>query len=210
MSTVVDDFEDIDSVLVPRVLRLRPALDLTDDQLFELCRINDELRIERNERGDLIMMSPAGSGSSHRNAQITKQLTDWAERDGTGVVFDSSGGFRLGKRTMRSPDASWIRLARWNRLTDEEKEKFAPICPDFVIELRSRTDRLAILKKKMKEYLENGVRMGVLIEPYAAKGLRLSPEAESRSASNDPKAVSCDPVEACGFTLEMERDLRKA
>ena len=203
MSTVVEDFEDIDTVLVPRVLRLRPAVDLTDDQLFELCRINDELRIERNERGDLIMMSPAGSGSSHRNIEIAAQLADWSRRNGTGIAFDSSAGFRFRKRAMRSPDASWIRLTRWNKLTDEEKEKFAPICPDFVIELRSRTDVLSNLKKKMKEYIENGVRMGVLIEPYQRKVYVYRP-GRKVEVLGDPKTVSCGPV-LRGFTLDMKR-----
>ena len=203
MSSMVEDFEDIDTVLVPRVLRLRPALDLTDDQLFELCRINDELRIERNEKGDLIMMSPAGSGSSHRNFEIAAQLAAWTHRDGSGLAFDSSAGFRFRKRAMRSPDASWIRLTRWNKLTDEEKEKFAPICPDFVIELRSRTDVLSNLKKKMKEYIENGVRMGVLIEPYERKVYVYRPKRKVELL-NDPKTVSCGPV-LRGFALEMER-----
>jgi Uma2 family endonuclease len=202
MSTTLDDFEDTETVLVPRVLRLRPAIDLSDDQLFELCRINDELRIERNERGDLIMMSPAGGESSHRNIQIARQLADWAERDGTGIAFDSSGGFRLRKRAMRSPDAAWIRLTRWNRLPAEEREKFAPICPDFVIELRSRTDRLAILKKKMREYIDNGARMGLLIDPYQRMVYVYRPSRDVE-VLDDPKSVSCGPV-LRGFMLDME------
>jgi Uma2 family endonuclease len=203
MSTILEDFEDIDTVLVPRVLRLRPAIDLTDDQLFELCQINQESRIECNERGDLIMMAPVGAQMSHRNGEIAAQLCEWSRRDGTGIAFDSSAGFRFRKRTMRSPDASWIRRTRWDKLTDEEKETFAPICPDFVIELRSKTDRLEILKKKMKEYLENGVRMGVLIEPYQHKVYMFRP-GRKVEVLDDPKTVSCGPV-LRGFTLDMER-----
>ncbi len=203
MSTMLEDFEDVDTVLVPRVLRLRPAVELSDDQLFELCQINPDLRIECNKRGDLIMMSPAGSESSHRNIEIARQLADWAERDGTGIAFDSSGGFRLRKRAMRSPDGAWIRLTRWNKLTAEQKKKFAPICPDFVIELRSETDRLGTLKKKMQEYLEHGARMGLLIDPFQQK-VYVYRQGRDVEVLGDPKSVSCGPV-LRGFTLELKR-----
>jgi len=203
MSATLEDFEVVDADLVPRVLRLRPVVELSDDQLFDLCQINRELRIECNERGDLIMMSPAGSESSHRNIEIAAQLADWSRRDGSGIAFDSSGGFRLGKRSMRSPDAAWIRLTRWNKLTDEQKKKFAPICPDFVIELRSETDRLSTLKKKTQAYIDHGARMGLLIDPFRRK-VYVYRQARDVEVLENPKTVSCSPV-LRGFMLDLKR-----
>jgi len=137
---------------------------MTDEQFFELCQLNRDLHIERTATGDLIIMPPTGSGSGNRNARITQQLMNWADRDGTGVGFDSSTGFTLPNGAKRSPDAAWILLERWNTLTPEQQEGFAPICPDFVVELRSPSDNLTELQAKMQEYIENGIRLGWLID----------------------------------------------
>lgn len=150
---------------LPLVLRLPPNLELTDDQLLQLCEINGELRIERNAEGELLIMPPEGSGTGHSSGKITARLGVWAEQDGTGIFFGSSAGFTLSNGAMRSPDASWILRERWEQLTRDEQRRFAPICPDFVLELRSPSDRLRDLQAKMEEYIANGARLGWLLDP---------------------------------------------
>ncbi|OBQ12868.1 Uma2 family endonuclease [Anabaena sp. AL09] len=141
---------------------LKSVIDMTDDQFFQLCQNNRELRFERNANGELIIMSPAGGETGNRNGRLNQQLFNWTDADGTGIAFDSSTGFKLPNGADRSPDASWIKLERWDALTDEEKRKFPPICPDFVIELLSPSDSLKTTQEKMKEYIDNGVRLGIL------------------------------------------------
>jgi Uma2 family endonuclease len=146
-------------------LRIRPALEMTDDEFFALCQLNRDLRFERTSQGDIIIMAPTGAETGNRNAEITAQLRNWAKQDGTGAFFDSSTGFKLPNGADRSPDAAWIPLSRLATLTTEQKEKFPPICPDFVIELLSPTDTLAVTQAKMDEYIENGAQLGWLIDP---------------------------------------------
>ena len=148
-------------------------------------------------------MPPAFSDTGNRNNQIGYQLTRWAEQEGSGDVFDSSSGFTLPSGAVRSPDASWIKLDRWNALTDAQKASFAPICPDFVIELRSSSDSLKSLQAKMQEYIENGASLGLLIDRqnrtvycYRANG--------SVSVLNDPDTIDCKP-ELPGFKLQMAK-----
>jgi Uma2 family endonuclease len=141
------------------------SVGLTDEQFERLCRDNRELRLELTAEGKLIIMLPAGSETGRRNGELTFQLVAWAKRDGSGIAFDSSTGFTLPNGAKLSPDASWIRRERWEALTEAEREKFAPLCPDFVAELRSKDDSLAELKEKMEEYLANGARLGWLIDP---------------------------------------------
>jgi Uma2 family endonuclease len=176
---------------------------MSEAQFYELCRRNPDLQIERNAQGEVIVMPPAFSDTGNRNNKISYQLTRWAEQDDNGEVFDSSAGFTLPSGAMRSPDASWIRLERWDALTDAQKASFAPICPDFVIELRSSSDTLKSLQTKMQEYIENGVSLGLLIDRqsrtvycYRADG--------SVVVLNDPDSVSCDP-ELPGFALQMAK-----
>jgi Uma2 family endonuclease len=148
----------------PLVLRTRPAIEMSDREFFEFCQINGDWRIERTARGDVEIMPPAGGETSNRNAIITAQLTTWALRDGTGAAFDSSGGFILPNGATRAPDAAWVRRERLRALSAEERQRFLPLCPDFAIELRSPTDRLAAVRAKMEEYLANGARLGWLID----------------------------------------------
>ncbi|HEV7843550.1 MAG TPA: Uma2 family endonuclease, partial [Pyrinomonadaceae bacterium] len=136
-------------------LDLSAIIELTDERLFELCRANRDLRLERTAEGELVVMSPTGGEISRRNARITSQLIVWADRDRTGIVFDSSGGFKLPNGAIRAPDAAWVRLTAWHKLRDEDKEKFVPLCPDFIIELRSSSDSVSELQDKMQEYLDN-------------------------------------------------------
>ncbi len=190
-----------DMGLLPIVIRLQPVVDLSDSQLMEFCQVIRELRIERNARGELLIMLPAASGMGDRNAEITTQLRNWAKRDGSGKSFDSSAGFRLPNGAVRSPDASWLRLPRWNALTAEEKKQFAPLCPDFVVELRSESDRLRGLPEKMQEYLDNGAEMGLLIDPQRRR-VHVYRRDREVEVLDGPEAVSCDPV-LSGFALDL-------
>ena len=184
------------------ILRVRPVLQLTDDQFFELCRINRELRIERTAQGGLSITSPAGGDSSAQNAEITTQLVVWAKRDGTGRAFDSSGGFKLPNGAVRSPDAAWVGRARLASLTAGQRMKFLPLCPDFVVELRSPTDDLPSLRDKMREYVENGARLGWLVDPLGDQVFVYRPDSPVERLEA-PARVSADPV-LPGFRLEMD------
>lgn len=140
------------------------SLSLSDEQFYQLCLTNRELRFERNSQGDLVIMSPTGGETSNRNGILILRLGLWAERDGTGIFFDSSGGFKLPNGADRSPGAAWLKRERWESLTPEQQKRFVPLCPDFVIELKSPSDDLKPLREKMQEYQENGARLGWLID----------------------------------------------
>jgi Uma2 family endonuclease len=149
-------------------LELPPGVRLfvSPDGFRRLCGANPELRLERTARGAIEAMPPASGGTGARNARLTAQVGSWAWNDVTGTAFDSSAGFTLPNGAVRSPDASWIRNERWNALTEEQKEEqYSPICPDFVVELRSHSDRMKKLRKKMREYIAQGARLGWLIDP---------------------------------------------
>ncbi|TAD95035.1 MAG: Uma2 family endonuclease [Oscillatoriales cyanobacterium] len=170
---------------VPLTIDLPAIEPMTVEQFYEFCLANRDLRIERTAKGEVIIMSPAFS------------------EDGTGETFDSSAGFTLPNGATRSPDASWIKLERWNALTEEQKASFAPICPDFVIELRSSSDTLKGLQKKMQEYIDNGVSLGLLIDRKNRKVYIYRPEKEPEILDN-PETVSGDP-ELTGFVLRMAK-----
>ena len=186
----------------PLTLRLPPTRGLTDEALLELSAYNKELRLERTAQGDLIIMPPAGGNSGRRNAKLTFQLVRWSEQDGTGEVFDSSAGFRLPNGAIRSPDASWVSEAQSAALTAEAWEKYLPLCPEFVVELRSATDSLAGLKRKMEEYRENGARLGWLLDPQTRRVTVYTPD-ETQDLEN-PETLSGEPVLA-GFILDLRK-----
>ena len=146
----------------PLTIKLDP-LTLSDKQFYQLCQNNRDLRFERNRQGDLMIMPPTGGETGNRNAKIIVKLGIWTEQNGTGIFFDSSTGFKLPNGADKSPDAAWMALEKWNILTIEQRQGFVPLCPDFVIELRSKSDNLKVLQEKMQEYLENGTRLGWLI-----------------------------------------------
>ncbi|MEH2284670.1 MAG: Uma2 family endonuclease [Nostoc sp.] len=150
--------------IVPMVLQLQPAIAMTNDQFYEFCQLNRDFRIERNTAGELVIMPPTGSETDERNFNLVGQLWVWTKQDGTGVGFGSSGGFTLPNGAVRSPDAAWIKRTRWEAIPAELRKKFAPICPEFVIELRSESDNLRILQDKMQEYIDNGTQLGWLID----------------------------------------------
>lgn len=163
---------------------------------------NPDLRLEMTKEGEMIIMMPANAASSNRNGKLTARLFNWTEADGTGMAFDSSAGFTLPNGAERSPDASWIRADRWQALTKEERDSFSPICPDFVVELRSKTDRLKPLQAKMKEYIECGARLGWLIDPKERKVHVYRPDAPVEVLDN-PHEISGEPV-LKGFVLKLE------
>lgn len=187
----------------PIVLKLPPTVHLTDDVFFELCALNNDLRIELSARGDVELMAPTGGTTGNKNGRIFIRLGIWAESEGSGEVFDSSTGFKLPNGAVRSPDAAWILETRWGELSEEQQRRFPPICPDFVIELRSESDRLATLQAKMEEYIANGARLGWLIDPVDPRHrtyvYRPGISVEILEA---PESISGDP-ELPGFTLEL-------
>ena len=150
---------------LPLILHTRPVLDLSDEQFYEFCQLNREWRIERTTEGDLLFMAPAGGETGYRNILVVTSLATWALQDGTGVPFGSSTGFTLPNGAIRSPDVAWVKRSRLASLTPEQKRKFLPLCPDFVIELRSPSDNLKTVQDKMREYLDTGTLLGWLIDP---------------------------------------------
>ncbi len=150
-------------------LRFPQGLPQDAGAFFDFCQANRDLRIERDEAGNVIVMPPVGSESSGRNAALTAQLYFWAKADGRGKAFDATGGFELPNGAIRNPDAAWLRLDKWNSIPRQARRRFATVCPDFVIELRSETDRLPALQEKMAEYVANGAILGFLIDPLAGK-----------------------------------------
>jgi len=186
----------------PLVLHLRPAIEMTREQLFQFCQLNRDLRIERTAEGDLVIMPPTGGETGARNAKLIAQVIRWAEQDGSGVVFDSSTGFDLPNGATRSPDVAWVKRSRLAALTPEQKQGFLPLCPDFVIELRSPSDPLSTLQEKMEEYRANGAQLGWLIDPVERRVYVYRPGAPVECLDN-PTELKGDPV-LPGFVLDLE------
>ncbi|MDZ8222229.1 MULTISPECIES: Uma2 family endonuclease [unclassified Nostoc] len=188
----------------PLVLQIPSSMQMTDEQFFEFCQVNRDLRIERNKFGELVIMPPTGSETGNREVNISGQLWVWSEQDGTGITFSSSTGFKLSTGAERSPDASWIKLERWNSLSSEQQRKFAPICPDFVVELKSPSDNLQTLKEKMEEYMnEPGIQLGWLIDRKQHKVYIYRPGLPEECLDN-PASVSGESV-LPGFILNMSK-----
>lgn len=150
------------------VLNLNPVTNLTDEQFYQLCLANRDLSLEMNAAGELIIVAPVGGESGNQEAGLIADLEIWNRQAKLGKVFSSSTIFILPNNAKRSPDAAWVKLERWQALTSEQRKKFPPLVPDFAIELRSETDRLKPIQDKMLEYIENGLRLGWLINPQDA------------------------------------------
>ncbi len=197
------NFQRGDGKMTVLTLNFNPIIQLTSDQFYQLCTANPDLKLERNANGELIVMPPTGGETGKRNSNINLQLGIWNERTQMGELFDSSTGFTLPNQADRSPDAAWIEKSRWEALTSEQREKFIPLCPDFVIELLSPSDRLSQIQEKMREYMENGCRLGLLINRRnrQVEIYRLGREVEVLDA---PSIISCEDV-LPGFVLNMQQ-----
>ncbi|MBC7822782.1 MAG: Uma2 family endonuclease [Candidatus Parcubacteria bacterium] len=182
-------------------IQLNSVIDLTDEQFYSLCQANREVRFERTTIGELIIMSPTGSETGNRNGRFNQRLFNWSDQDASGIAFDSSTGFKLPNGADRSPDAAWVKLDRWNLLSQEQQQRFAPICPDFVVELLSPSDNLVTLQAKMQEYLDNGVRLGWLINRQTRQ-VEIYRADRSVNVVDNPESLSGEDV-LFGFILQM-------
>ncbi|MEH2402934.1 Uma2 family endonuclease [Nostoc sp.] len=189
--------------IIPIVLQLQPAITLTEDQFYEFCQLNSDFRIERNAAGELVIMPPIGSETDELNFNLVGQLWVWTKQDGTGVGFGSSGGFTLPNGAVRSPDAAWIKRDRWEAIPPELRKKFAPICPEFVIELGSESDNLRVLQDKMQEYINNGTQLGWLIDRKQRQVLIYRPNIAVEKLDN-PKTLYGEPL-LLGFVLDLSQ-----
>jgi Uma2 family endonuclease len=183
-------------------LNLDAAIELTDEQFYSLCRNNPDLKFERNAQGELIIMPPTGGETGRRNLKISQKLGIWTDQDGTGVAFDSSTCFKLPNGAQRSPDASWVQQQRWDALTLQLRETFPPISPDFVIELMSLSDTLKTVQAKMQEYLENGAKLGWLIN-RKDRQVEIYRPAQGAEMLQSPTSLSGEII-LPGFVLDLE------
>jgi Uma2 family endonuclease len=184
-------------------VRLRFERPMTDDELMRFCAVNEVLRVEREPNGEILVMTPANSKTSKMNQRIGRILDEWTEVDGRGVCFDSSGGFTLPDGSMRNPDAAWVERVRWETLTDAQQSSFAPVCPDFVIELRSPSDKLPPAGAKMEQWIANGAQVAWLIDPEE-KSLTIYRPSQQPDILTHPTSVQgTGPI--AGFELVMSR-----
>ena len=175
-------------------INLKPFTEkITDKEFEDLCASNPELKLETDPTGNLIVMSPTGSLTSEKNSDLNYQIQAWNRQTKLGKVFDSSGGFKLSNGATRSPDVSWITLARWNSLTDKQQRGFAPIDPDFVIELMSPTDDLVATRKKMEEYMSCGIKLGWLINPDD-KQVEIYRQGKDKEILSNPDSLSGENI----------------
>jgi len=174
---------------------------MSEADFFDFCSQNSDLRIERDANGEIIIMPPTGGETSYRNCKLSARLNIWAERDGRGDAFDSNGEFLLPNGAARSPDASWVLKTHLDRLTREEKRRFIPLCPDFVVELVSPSDRLSRVKAKMREWMENGAPLGWLIDADSRIVYVYRPGQDAEELVNVDHIAGEGPVD--GFRLEL-------
>lgn len=181
---------------------LTPVIRLTDQQFYQLCQANPEIKFERSSEGELIVMAPTGGETGNCNIEIAADFVIWNRQAQLGKLFDSSTGFKLPNGADRSPDVAWVRQERWNTLTPAERKVFPPLCPDFVLELRSPADSLSKLQAKMREYIENGAQLGWLLnrQDQQVEIYRLGQSVEVLQA---PTSLSEELV-LPGFVLNLQ------
>jgi Uma2 family endonuclease len=184
-------------------VNLAPVIELTDEAFYQLCRNNPDLRFERTAKGELVIMPPMGGEGGKREADLTFEIVAWNRQAQLGVVFSASTGFKLPNGADRSPDAAWISQARWDALSLEQRRRFPPIAPDFVIELRSETDELPTLQAKMREYMETGVLLGWLLDPKTRQVEIYRPDQPPEILEN-PASLSGEDL-LPGFVLDLSR-----
>jgi Uma2 family endonuclease len=174
---------------------------MTDEEFERFCQQNPEMQVEQNATGEIIIMPPTGGTTGNHNYSLVIDFGNWDRKNKTGIGFDSSTTFVLPNGAKRSPDLSWVKIERWNALTKEQQDKFPPLCPDFVVELRSKTDSLKTLQAKMREYIENGAQLGWLIDPTKRKVHVYRPNAEVKIL-DAPNEISGEPF-LPKFALEL-------
>ncbi len=179
------------------------SLNLTNQQFFQLCQDNRDMRMECSAQGEMMLMMPAGGETGKRNLNIILQLGLWNEQTELGVAFESSTGFILPNGATRSPDAAWIPQARWDALSQDERTRFLPLCPDFVVELRSPSDTLQTVREKMHEYRDNGARLGWLIDPQTRQ-VEVYRQVQDVEILDNPTTVSGEDV-LPGFVLNLRK-----
>ncbi|MGD0796945.1 MAG: Uma2 family endonuclease [Acidobacteriaceae bacterium] len=184
-------------------IRIRPDLPMTDEELMRFCAANDGLRVEREPNGEILVMTPANSKTSKMNMRIGRLLDAWAEEDGRGVAFDSSGGFTLPDGSMRNPDASWVENSRWLALNDAQQSSFAPLCPDFILELRSPSDRLPEAHARMHQWIANGAHVAWLIDPIERAVTIYRPGEQPELLAQPTSVQGSGPI--ASFELVMSR-----
>ena len=183
-------------------LQLPPILKLTDEQFAQLAAANQDLQLELTAKGELIIMPPTGGETGNRNFEVYIDLGIWNRQTRLGKAFDSSTGFRLPNGGTRSPDTSWVRMERWNALSEEQRKKFLPLCPDFAVELVSETDDVEETRKKMQEYVDNGLRLGWLINPKTRQVEIYRPN-QAVEVLQSPAMLSGEDV-LPGFVLDLQ------
>ena len=183
-------------------LQMPPSLKFTDEEFEQIVEFNKELRLELTESGELRIMSPTGGETGNRNFDLIGQIWFWNRKNNLGKAFDSSTGFKLPNGAIRSPDASWIKMERWDTLTPQQRKKFLPLCPDFVVELVSESDDVEDTRKKMREYIENGLRLGWLINPQD-KQVEIYRAGKEVEILDYPTSLSGEDV-LKGFTLDLQ------
>jgi Uma2 family endonuclease len=183
-------------------LQIPKSLKFTDDKFVEMVAANKDLRLELSSQGELSIMSPTGGETGNRNFEMCLDLGYWNRQNGLGKAFDSSTGFKLPNGATRSPDVSWIKIERWNALTPEQRKKFLPLCPDFVIELVSESDDLADTQAKMREYIANGLRLGWLINPKSQQ-VEIYRQNQEMEVLQSPTSLSGEDV-LPGFILDLQ------
>jgi Uma2 family endonuclease len=184
------------------ILNLEPITTLTRAQFYQLCLANPDLPMERAPHGDLIIMTPLGGEGGNREANLMIKVGIWNERTKLGILFSSQTVFSLPNGGDRSPDVAWVKLERWQQLSPEERQGFPPICPDFVIELRSRTDRLKPLQAKMQEYLDSGLQLGWLFNPQDQQ-VEIYRSGQAKELRDLPTQLSGESL-LPGFELQVE------
>ncbi|WP_263373245.1 Uma2 family endonuclease [Granulicella aggregans] len=190
------------SSLAPPVL-IRPAVPLTDEELIHFSEVNKPYRFERNKYGEIVMMTPIGGIGGTNEMRVSGALASWTDETGTGVSFSPNTGFNLPDGSCLSPDAAWVSLARWNALTPEEQASFPPLCPEFLIEVRSRSDSRRIVEEKMQLWMDNGAQLAWLVDPIDANVTIYVPGEAVRKLERPELVEAGEPV--AGFVLRAER-----
>ena len=194
---------ELDLLDLPLPLILRPRAPICDDDLMRFSERNKPYRIERTKEGDILVMTPVGGKGSNHEMYVASMLFHWADEDGTGIAFSPNGGFNLPDGACLVPDAAWLSLPRWNALTPKQQVGFPPLCPDFLIEVRSQSDSRKVLEAKMQQWIENGAQLAWLIDAIDATVSIYRPNEPTETLERPDLVTAHPPVG--GFELRTTR-----